>query len=88
MFKLFTRLKEISIKLPPTRSSKPRADRQPASDPGDRATGTGDSELARFSPGETADSSGSLYLNNAAEPGIATVVASEGTTPAPTKSGK
>jgi penicillin-binding protein 1A len=68
VFKLFARLKDISIKLPSTRVKKTRADRQSvpgASDIEPRDPESIDSELAGFAPAEAPEISGNLFQNNA-----------------------
>ncbi len=98
MFKLFGRLKGVSIKLPPTLATKTRADRQSVPDPRDLAatdTGSASAELAGFTNVEAPDISGNLFQNNPTEPTLVTAAAasdpdtsSSTTTSAPKKSGK
>ena len=96
MFKLFTKLREISIKLPPTRVKKARVDRQ--SVPGSselehRAPESVAADLAEFAAAESPEISGNLFQNNAHESILVTNTAGESATPpdtipAPKKSGK
>ena len=98
MFKLFTKLREISIKLPPTRVKKTRADRQ--SVPGASSLEhlppeSLDPDRAEFAAAESPEISGNLFQNNSAEPALASATAAgdaatsaPATTPTPKKSGK
>ena len=98
MFKLFTKLREISIKLPPTRVKQTRGDRQ--SVPGASSLEhlppeSLDPDRAEFAAAESPEISGNLFQNNSAEPALASATAAgdaatsaPATTPTPKKSGK
>ena len=97
MFKLFARLKDISIKLPPTRSKKPRADRQSipeAKDIEHAAPATVDSELAGFANVEAPDIPGNPFQTNSTEPTLVSATTGDPAnhsslaSPPPKKSGK
>ena len=97
MFKLFTKLREISIKLPPTRVKKTRVDRQSvpgASNLEHLAPESLDPDLAEFAA-ESPDISGNLFQNNSTEAALVSATAAAdtatsvpATTPDPKKSGK
>ena len=96
MFKLFGRLKGISIKLPPTLATRTRADRQSVPDASDleHANSAADSELAGFANAEAPEISGNLFQNNSTEPVLVPAITGDAathsspTTPSGQKSGK
>lgn len=97
MFKLFGRLKDISIKLPPTLATKTRADRQSVPDASDTEHTdpvSADAELAGFTNVESPEISGNLFQNNSTEPTLVSAATGDAATHPPTttppkkKSGK
>ncbi len=97
MFKLFGKLKHISVKLPPTLVTKTRADRQSVHDASDTEhtdSASASPELAGFANVEPSEISGNLFQNNSTESTVVSAATGDGAnhsstiTPSKKKSGK
>jgi penicillin-binding protein 1A len=83
VFKLFGKLKNISIKLPPTLATKTRADRQSVPDASDTEhtePASVSSELAGFASVESPEISGNLFQNNSTEPTLVSAATGDAAT--------